>query len=110
MAIDADLEADLGIDSIKRVEIIGELRRSLPEADQELVRAVIDQLTSSRTLQQILDKVTSALQPGVSQATSAVAPPPAPMVVAQFRLSAIECPRPHSNVTATAGRVTIITD
>jgi acyl transferase domain-containing protein/NAD(P)H-dependent flavin oxidoreductase YrpB (nitropropane dioxygenase family)/NADP-dependent 3-hydroxy acid dehydrogenase YdfG len=110
MAMDADLEADLGIDSIKRVEIIGELRRSLPEADQELVRVVIDQLTTSRTLQQILDKVTAALRPGVSHAASASADPDAPTVVAQFRLSAIECPRPHSNVTSTAGRVTIITD
>jgi acyl transferase domain-containing protein/NAD(P)H-dependent flavin oxidoreductase YrpB (nitropropane dioxygenase family)/NAD(P)-dependent dehydrogenase (short-subunit alcohol dehydrogenase family)/acyl carrier protein len=105
LAMDADLEADLGIDSIKRVEIIGELRRSLPESGQQLVRAVIDQLTTSRTLQQILDKVSAALQPA-----STPAPPPAPTSVPQFRLSAIECPRAHSNVTAHAGRVTIITD
>ncbi len=105
MAMDADLEADLGIDSIKRVEIIGELRRSLPEADQELVRAVIDQLTTSRTLQQIVDKVTAALQPAAPPDASV----PAPKLVPQFRLSAIECPA-HANVTAHAGRVTIITD
>ena len=85
MAMDADLEADLGIDSIKRVEIIGELRRSLPETDQDLVRKVIDQLTTSRTLQQIVDRVTAALQP-------APAPSPATSMtasksVAQFRLS-----------------------
>jgi acyl transferase domain-containing protein/NAD(P)H-dependent flavin oxidoreductase YrpB (nitropropane dioxygenase family)/short-subunit dehydrogenase len=106
LSLDADLEADLGIDSIKRVEIIGELRRSLPEADQELVRAVIDQLTTSRTLQQILDKVNAALAP----ATSAPVPTSAAKSVPQFRLSTIECPPPHSNVTAHAGRVTIITD
>ena len=106
LAMDADLEADLGIDSIKRVEIIGELRRSLPEGDQELVRAVIDQLTTSRTMQQILDKVSAALQ----AATVPSAPEPAQKAVPQFRLSTIECPRAHANATAHAGRVTIITD
>jgi acyl transferase domain-containing protein/NAD(P)H-dependent flavin oxidoreductase YrpB (nitropropane dioxygenase family)/NAD(P)-dependent dehydrogenase (short-subunit alcohol dehydrogenase family) len=105
LAMDADLEADLGIDSIKRVEIIGELRRSMPEADQDLVRAVIDQLTTSRTLQQIYDKVTAALQPTASKPVA----PPATKAVPQFRLSAIECPPAHSN-SAHAGRVTIITD
>ena len=108
MAMDADLEADLGIDSIKRVEIIGELRRSLPETDQDLVRKVIDQLTTSRTLQQIVDRVTAALQP-------APAPSPATSMtasksVAQFRLTTIECPPPNPKVTAHTGRVTIITD
>jgi len=108
LSMDADLEADLGIDSIKRVEIIGELRRSLPEADQQLVRAVIDQLTTSRTLQQILDKVSAALRPAAVHSSGP--PAPAPASVPQFRLSTIECPPPHSNVTPHAGRVTIITD
>jgi acyl transferase domain-containing protein/NAD(P)H-dependent flavin oxidoreductase YrpB (nitropropane dioxygenase family)/NAD(P)-dependent dehydrogenase (short-subunit alcohol dehydrogenase family) len=107
MAMDADLEADLGIDSIKRVEIIGELRRSLPEADQDLVRKVIDQLTTSRTLQQIVDRVTAALQPVTAPAPSVVS---SSKSVAQFRLTTIECPTPNPNVTAHAGRVTIITD
>ena len=106
LSMDADIEADLGIDSIKRVEIIGELRRSLPEADQALIRAVIDQLTTSRTFQQLLDKVIAALQP----ATVLSVGPPAPNVVPQFRLCTIDCPRTHSNVTANAQRVTIITD
>jgi NAD(P)-dependent dehydrogenase (short-subunit alcohol dehydrogenase family)/acyl carrier protein len=118
LSLDADLEADLGIDSIKRVEIIGELRRSLPESDQQLVRAVIEQLTSSRTLQQIVNKVAAALQGAPAPAGQAVvaspalpsAPAPAAKGVPQFRLSAIECPRPHANVAVYAGRVTIITD
>ncbi len=108
LSMDADLEADLGIDSIKRVEIIGELRRSLPETDQELVRKVIDQLTTSRTLQQLLDRVTAALQPAASP--SVPTPSPAAAAVPQFRLSTVECPPLHANATAHAGRVTIITD
>ena len=30
LGLDADLEADLGIDSIKRVEILGALQKALP--------------------------------------------------------------------------------
>jgi NAD(P)-dependent dehydrogenase (short-subunit alcohol dehydrogenase family)/acyl carrier protein len=110
LLLDADLEADLGIDSIKRVEIIGELRRSLPESDQDLVRAVTDKLTTSRTLQQIVDKVAAALQPATTPSGSTSAPAPAAKGVPQFRLTTIECPRPHANMTAAAGKVTIITD
>ena len=102
LAMDADLEADLGIDSIKRVEIIGELQRSLPEADRQSVRKVTEELTTSRTLQQMLDKLAAALQ---------ITPTPSSTGrVAQFRLRPLECPRPHAKVFSNAGRVTIITD
>lgn len=47
----ADLEADLGIDSIKRVEILGTLRKRRP-AMQTLD---MEKLTGCRTLQQIAD-------------------------------------------------------
>lgn len=48
--LDMDLEADLGIDSIKRVEILGSLEESfpsLPQPDMEV-------LSQTRTLQEIL--------------------------------------------------------
>lgn len=51
ITLDADLEADLGIDSIKRVEILGTLRQSvagLEHIDLEL-------LTPQRTLRQMID-------------------------------------------------------
>ena len=50
-----DLEADLGIDSIKRVEILGALEDdfpSLPPADTEV-------LGQTRTLQEIVDYMES---------------------------------------------------
>ncbi len=51
--VNADLEADLGIDSIKRVEILGTLRNQY-----EALRDVnLEQLTTCRTLQQIVDVV-----------------------------------------------------
>lgn len=49
-----DLEADLGIDSIKRVEIVGALQKELGlQLDEDL-----DHLTSSRTLQEMVDFLT----------------------------------------------------
>ena len=55
--LDADLEADLGIDSIKRVEIAGTLIRSLtmPEGRSP----DIEKLTVSRSLRQVVDHLDS---------------------------------------------------
>ncbi len=53
LELDMDMEADLGIDSIKRVEILGALQDAypnMPEIDA-------DTLTDLRTLQQIIDYV-----------------------------------------------------
>jgi len=48
-----DLEADLGIDSIKRIEILGTFRQQSPE----LVTLDLERLSAQRTLQQIIDLV-----------------------------------------------------
>ena len=59
LGLDADLEGDLGIDSIKRVEIAGTFRQSLPDAEGE--RIDIEQLTESRTLRAVIDTLVAAL-------------------------------------------------
>ena len=56
LELDMDLEADLGIDSIKRVEILGSLEEqypALPQADTEV-------LSQTRTLQEIVNYMSSA--------------------------------------------------
>ncbi len=50
-----DLEADLGIDSIKRVEILNKFRRVLPDAKQKQLESGIEELAGARTLQGIID-------------------------------------------------------
>ncbi len=50
-----DLEADLGIDSIKRVEILNKFRRVLPEAKQKQLESGIEELAGAKTLQSIID-------------------------------------------------------
>lgn len=51
LGLDADLEADLGIDSIKRVEIVGTIAESLSLADGAVD---VEELTSSRTLREVI--------------------------------------------------------
>src|SRR5581483_8942227 len=50
LELDADLEADLGIDSIKRVEIVGTMIQALSLKDG--VTPDVEEITSSRTLRQ----------------------------------------------------------
>ncbi|MCP5159161.1 MAG: SDR family NAD(P)-dependent oxidoreductase, partial [Gammaproteobacteria bacterium] len=57
IAFDQDIEADLGIDSIKRVEILGLLRRSLPEAFAQGLRSEMETVARLPTFQAILDFV-----------------------------------------------------
>ena len=65
LGLDADLEGDLGIDSIKRVEIAGTLTQSvaLPEGALDL-----EELTASRTLGQVIALLEAALAPGAAPA------------------------------------------
>jgi len=72
--LDLDLEADLGVDSIKRVEILGTLAESLGGKESDLgSRIEIEKLTVLRTLRGILDYLEEATR---SDAT-ATAPVPA---------------------------------
>jgi acyl transferase domain-containing protein/NAD(P)H-dependent flavin oxidoreductase YrpB (nitropropane dioxygenase family)/NADP-dependent 3-hydroxy acid dehydrogenase YdfG len=82
----SDLEADLSIDSIKRVEILGTFRSQIPSGVQ-LEEGLMEKLAGVRTLQGIIDKVfesvggqaavTSASQSARSEAQPTLAPAPA---------------------------------
>jgi acyl transferase domain-containing protein/NAD(P)H-dependent flavin oxidoreductase YrpB (nitropropane dioxygenase family) len=70
LGLDADLEGDLGIDSIKRVEIAGTFTQDLPEAQRSAID--VEELTGSKTLQAVID----ALEAAISGAAPALAAPP----------------------------------
>src|SRR5262249_48885847 len=55
-----DLEAELGVDSIKRVEILGSFEKMLPAAAAGAVRAKMDELGRARTLAAVVDLVLAA--------------------------------------------------
>lgn len=54
-----DLEADLGIDSIKRVEILNSFRKLLPEAKQRELEGGLEQLAGTKTLKGIIDWISA---------------------------------------------------
>ncbi len=58
MGLDLDMEADLGIDSIKRVEILGKMRDEFPtlKALSDSAEAM-DALARARTLGVIVDRM-----------------------------------------------------
>ena len=68
--LDMDMEADLGIDSIKRVEILAALEQKLPEFGG----VEPEYMGSLRTLRQILEYVASS----TGSTASAVGGPPGP--------------------------------
>jgi NAD(P)-dependent dehydrogenase (short-subunit alcohol dehydrogenase family)/acyl carrier protein len=59
LGLDADLEGDLGIDSIKRVEIAGTLTQGLAPAQREAID--LEELTASRTLTAVIDILEAAI-------------------------------------------------
>ncbi len=62
LRMDLDLEGELGIDSIKRVEILGSLAESLGTEDDEMDSPIeLEQLTTLRTLGGIIDYLEEAL-------------------------------------------------
>ncbi|MCP5101032.1 MAG: polyketide synthase, partial [Chloroflexi bacterium] len=83
-----DMESDLGIDSIKRVEILGAMQKQHPE----LPEVNPAELAELRTLQQIVDH----LQPSVAQSQTGAAPvaPPAPAPVVAETVTAVSTPQP----------------
>lgn len=66
IGVDLDLEADLGIDSIKRIEILSSLVASMPEREALQLRGGLDRMTRLRTLTAIASAATSALKAPLS--------------------------------------------
>jgi len=73
VGFDRNLEADLGIDSIKRVEIVGTLLQGLPESLRARLVEVRTQLNTQSTLGGILEIIRAAQANG-GEGARAVAP------------------------------------
>jgi acyl transferase domain-containing protein/NAD(P)H-dependent flavin oxidoreductase YrpB (nitropropane dioxygenase family)/NAD(P)-dependent dehydrogenase (short-subunit alcohol dehydrogenase family) len=99
-----DLEADLGIDSIKRVEILGAFRRTCPPGDQDKLQSAMEKLTSIKTLGGlaeslvlILDSASSSLSGPLDNSTLSAAGearPPEPTIVGDPPMSMRETTLP----------------
>ena len=78
----ADMEADLGIDSIKRVEVVGAVQKALPEAAASAMQADLETYTRAKTLDSLIAAVNALVgeQPVASAPVAAPAAAPAPSV------------------------------
>jgi acyl transferase domain-containing protein/NAD(P)-dependent dehydrogenase (short-subunit alcohol dehydrogenase family)/acyl carrier protein len=104
--LDAGIEADLGIDSIKRVEILTALQQRSTPAEQTQIQAAMEKLTSVRTLREIAALIAAVAEPrplgsGFTQPISAVP---------RFILTTADKPRSKSKPQYYPGRVCLITD
>ncbi|WP_300465320.1 type I polyketide synthase [Desulfobacula sp.] len=85
---DMDIESDLGIDSIKKVEIISELEKQIPSCDG----LTTDNIGSVRTLKDIWNAIQSQTPPASEPG------PPAPPVTA---VAAGDSERPDTQIVST---------
>jgi acyl carrier protein len=60
LGLDQDLEAELGIDSIKRVEILGALQKVLPATLADQLNQQMESLTRVKSLNGVVDKLLAA--------------------------------------------------
>ena len=117
LGLELDIEADLGIDSIKRIEILGKLRDVFPELKTLSSSAeVMDSLARARTLGVIAERATALLESANQTPVAAepVAAVPASSVVSstaveaapRLLLEVVPAPASHERLgLATGGRV-----
>jgi acyl transferase domain-containing protein/NAD(P)H-dependent flavin oxidoreductase YrpB (nitropropane dioxygenase family)/NAD(P)-dependent dehydrogenase (short-subunit alcohol dehydrogenase family)/acyl carrier protein len=128
--LDLDLEADLGIDSIKRVEILGNFQQTL-EAGAGQGDGLLEKLSGAKTLRGIIDRIVEQLsleaQPNGSEPPSAeldlskkLTSSPASSEsgdelqtlsrIERYTLTAVEAPRRRSTRTLVKDRVVLLTE
>lgn len=75
LGLDLDLEADLSIDSIKRMEIIGSLREKLNiSGSMEDAEDTVEKLASVKTLNGLIDWIKELANSSISQIRGAIVP------------------------------------
>lgn len=75
LGLDLDLEADLSIDSIKRMEIIGSLREKLNiSGSMEDAADTVEKLASVKTLNSLIDWIKGLANSSISQTQGAIVP------------------------------------
>ena len=120
LGVDLKIEADLGIDSIKRVEIIGELGRRVLTSRGIGLHDVMAQLTSAKTLRAIADTARTLIDS--ARPASGALPDDRPIEparrgdaiepgeVPRFLLAVEDAPLPTQGRRVGSGDLIVITD
>jgi acyl transferase domain-containing protein/NAD(P)H-dependent flavin oxidoreductase YrpB (nitropropane dioxygenase family)/NADP-dependent 3-hydroxy acid dehydrogenase YdfG len=104
-----DLEANLGIDSIKRAEILGRLVQSLASEGWQRQDLDMEELSRLKTLREIVERFVEG--DGQAPASLGVIGDHRPSAVVQrFRLRAVDRPLSTSSGGLAPGRAVLITD
>jgi acyl transferase domain-containing protein/NAD(P)H-dependent flavin oxidoreductase YrpB (nitropropane dioxygenase family)/NAD(P)-dependent dehydrogenase (short-subunit alcohol dehydrogenase family)/acyl carrier protein len=120
LGLDLDLEADLGIDSIKRVEILGMLAEA---GGRQTFNVAMEKLTNLKTLRGIIDCLAAAT-PGESVSLSGEHPSPqkdgspradapcpkSPGAIQRMLLTAVDAPPLAGNPPLLPGGTLLLTD
>ena len=123
LGIDLDMEADLGIDSIKRVEILGAFRKARPDIAEKFTQDTAEELTGAKTLAEIIDRSVAVLGTQESgqatdkaQPSRTVEPDKGPksddagLEGHRFLVKAVEAPLPDGHVRPIEGALFLVTD
>jgi acyl transferase domain-containing protein/NAD(P)H-dependent flavin oxidoreductase YrpB (nitropropane dioxygenase family)/NAD(P)-dependent dehydrogenase (short-subunit alcohol dehydrogenase family)/acyl carrier protein len=107
--LDADLEADLSIDSIKRVEIAGTIMESLPVTGGTFVDP--ERMTAARSLREVIDVLESFLDGAEAGDGRPFVREPADERIGRLVLGVLDAPAaPGDGALAVAGAVVIAGD
>ena len=121
LGLELDLEADLGIDSIKRVEILGTLRDTVPTLGRSTDSSTMDALSRARTLGAIVDRVveiarkhegsTATITPEIAPRPVVAQPGPDPVSpVRRMVLEVVPAPMPEERTGLVPGGLVVVTD
>lgn len=108
--LQADLEADLGIDSIKRVEILGAFREEHAEIEAAFAGERMEQLQSQRTLQGMIDLIAASLTPAATAISAKATLPPAATTAAAPTFPTATAPATFNAATLTENLVALVSD
>ena len=108
--LDLDLEADLGIDSIKRVEILGVVQQDFPELGEAQDELAQEELGRQKTLRGIIDWISTNLNGNPSAAPAADVDYESDVGVPRFLMNPVELPLLEMPLNIAPGSVFIVTD
>ena len=108
LGLDMNLESDLSIDSIKRVEILGSFQQMYFSADSAAWREELDRLTQVKTLREIIDLIA-----GISDGEPAVPTNGRvrePVHLPRYTMESIEEPLPERRSFRPRTGITLVTN
>ena len=108
LKLNLNIESDLGIDSIKRIEILGAFQRACAPGDQLKLQAAMDTLAGLKTLGHIGESIAAILRGDESDPSTHDVDHAAPL--SRFMLKAVDAPLPEAVIEIAADDFFLITD